>query len=258
MLMFRPIAIVLLSLVASCVLCHASSPTSSRAFVDRSRPAKTVDVGVHALVGGSYITDNYANCFPEIRQANSNMGVAYGAGAGVTLLIREYFGFGTELDIVANHQNTNVFTSNAELSSASNIYMRNSYVYCNIPVFVSWRFNVATTVRWILDTGLFYSYGLSGNQRQTIYRATLNALGQMVYNINEFKTDFFRSIDTFQNAFHRSDIGIYLGSSLVFNDHFVIGARARFGLRNMAYVPNGITCPRMHNINFMLQVGWRF
>ncbi len=256
--MFRLIAIAVLSFMASCLVCHAEPANQAKMFVDHSRPGKIVDVGVHALVGGSYITDNYADCFPEIRQANSNMGVAYGAGAAVTLSIREYFGFGTELNIVANHQNVNVFTSNAELSSASNIYMRNSYVYTNIPVFASWRFNVASTVRWVLDTGLFYSYGISGKQRQTIYRAALNQLGQMVYNINEFKTDLFKSGDTFQNAFHRSDMGIHIGSSLVFNSHFVIGGRAQFGLRNMAYVHNGITCPRMHSINFMLNVGWHF
>ena len=254
MLKFRHIAIAFLSLVASIQICSASSTE----FVDRARPSKIVEVGVHALVGGSYITDNYANCFPEIRQANSNMGVAYGAGAGVTLMLREYFGFGTELNVVANHQNINVFTTDAELSSASNIYLRNSYVYGNIPVFASWRFNVASTVRWVLDAGVFYSYGLSGNQRQTIYRAGLNALDQMVYNISEFMTDFFKSLDTFQNAFHRSNMGIHLGSSLVFRNHFVIGGRAQFGLRNMAYVYNGITTPSMHSINFTFRLGWRF
>lgn len=70
--------------------------------VDKSRPADFIDFDVHALVGGSYITENYVSCYPEISDLNAGMGPAFGVGAGVRFNIRGYLGLGTELNFTRN------------------------------------------------------------------------------------------------------------------------------------------------------------
>ena len=143
-------------------------------------------------------------------------------------------------------------------SSMSNIFIRNTATYIEIPVYLQFRFNIARNVRWRVNAGLFYAYGIAGNQRQDIYNAQVNQLGQLVSTVMKTKCDYFGDVASFINAFHRSDIGLHLATSLLFG-RFSVGGRLNFGFKNIAYIPGGrgIITPNIHNFNYALTLGCR-
>ena len=51
-------------------------------FVSFAPARQFLEVDVHLLGGGSGVIQNYASCFPEIREINNSMGGSYGVGAG--------------------------------------------------------------------------------------------------------------------------------------------------------------------------------
>lgn len=240
------------------ILALVGLAASSQPFADHSRPARFLELQLHGLVGGSYLTNNYRGIFPAIRELDTTMGISYGLGAGAVLPFRDYFGIGTEINFVMNHNRADIFTSNFTIQSASNLYLRNSYYGINVPVYLTWRFNIGEGVRWNVDFGGYYSYGLGGSQKQALYRSLVNDLGQLVYQEEHFKPDFYNSDATFQNSFHRADLGLHLATGLTFHRHFFLAARAQFGLKNIAFIENGISIPSVHTVSFLIQTGWKF
>lgn len=226
-------------------------------FVSFAPARQFLEVDVHLLGGGSGVTQNYASCFPEIREINNSMGGSYGVGAGAVFGLNTFFGLGTELNILLNHGRTDMGVSNDDATSVSNVFLRNRYCYANIPVFMSFRFHVLGPIRWNVDAGLFYQYGLSGSQDQTIFNSVINDLGQLVPRVVKSKPDYFNSKDTFIHSYRRSDIGLHLSTALQFGRHFAIGARLQFGFKNVART-DGIVCPRIHNYDFHALAAYKF
>ena len=58
---------------------------------------------------------------------------------------------------------------------------------------MSFRFHVLGPIRWNIDAGLFYQYGLSGSRDQTIFNSVINDLGQLVPRVVKSKPDYFNS-----------------------------------------------------------------
>ncbi|MCC8071196.1 MAG: PorT family protein [Bacteroidales bacterium] len=226
-------------------------------FFDRSAPQDFLEVNLHALVGGSAVTQNYMSTFPEIQELNTAMGLAYGMGAGVTFGLRQWLGLGTELNVVVNRNRMDCAVSNTAVTSMSNLFMRNHYTYINIPVFLSLRFYPATGLRWNVDLGMYYSYGVGGSQRQTLYNWTTNDLGQIVPKVVESKPSYFGSSDTFLNGYKRGDIGLHLATALLFRGHVSVGGRMGVGFKNISR-KIGVLNPNIHNINFLVSVGYHF
>lgn len=229
----------------------------AQGFVSFAPAKQFVEVDVHLLGGGSGLTQNYASCFDEIRELNTSMGGSYGVGAGAVFGLNSFLGLGTEFNLLLNHCSMDMAVSNDDATTVSNIFLRNRYCYANIPVFLSFRFHVFGPVRWNVDAGLFYQYGLSGSQSQTIFNSEINDLGQLVPSVVKSKPDYFNSKDTFINSFRRSDIGLHLSTALQFGNHFAVGARLQVGFKNVART-DGIVSPRIHNYNFSALAAYKF
>lgn len=228
-------------------------------FIDFSPAKQPLEIRVHLLVGGNTVLQNYRKTFPVIQNLNSNMGIAPGAGARVTFGLRQYLGLTTEANILCYGYNMDMAVISDDGSrSMSALFVNNRFWYFNVPVCMTMRFNVAHSVRWNVDLGLYYSYGLGGRQRQSIYHAEKSEIGQLVAEKVEIKSDYFHSAATFQNSFHRSDIGLHFGSSLDFGPHLSVGFRLQSGFKNVAYCNDGLRTPSIHNIALHGMLGWRF
>ncbi len=226
-------------------------------FVNHAPAKKFVEVDAHVFGGTTGITQNYASKFSEITECNADNGTGYGLGAGAVFGLRQWFGFGTEANILVGHNKVNMAVSNHENVSMSNIFVRNRYTYINFPVFLSFRFNILDGMRWNVDVGLYYSYGIWGKQKQTIYNSTLNDLGQLVPRTVVTNCSYFNSSSTFINSYRRNDIGLHLATALQFGNHFFIGARCQIGFKNVSF-NSGLVNPNIHNFNFMGSAGYKF
>lgn len=249
--MFRAITIAL------CALLTMPNRAEAVDFIDYGPATDLIETDVHFLIGGSAILQNYSGCFSEIRELNASMGTAYGVGAGAVFGLRKYLGLGTEFNITVNNNRINMAVTNDDVTSVSNIFLRNRYYYMNIPLYLSFRFGLASTIVWNVDTGLYYSYGFAGSQKQTIYNSTVNDLGQLVPRVLESKPGYFNNGGTFVNRFRRGDIGLHLATAVTFGRRISVGGRVQIGLKNISHT-TGLKNPNIHNINVMATLGYKF
>lgn len=226
-------------------------------FVNHGAARHFLEIDVHALAGGSITTQNYMSLFPEIKELNSSLGSSFGGGASALFSLRDYLAFGTEFNVLFNNNNMDLAVSNDGVTSVSNIFLRNRYYYVNVPVFMSFRFNIGNVLRWNIDAGLYYAYGFGGRQDQSIYSSRINELGQLIPQVIITRPPYFKSGETFINGYYRSDIGLHIGTGLAISSHYLVGARLNLGLKNISHT-DGIKQPNIHNLNFHVMVGYRF
>lgn len=246
------------ALFLSAAITVAAVPAAQAAdFVDFARASRLIEVDVHALGGMSSVIQNYQSKFPQIQNLNQNLGGSFGLGFRAVFGVRGYLGFGTALDIVTNTYNIDMAVIGSDKSSMSAVFIDNRNFYANIPVFVSFRFNVDRSVRWSVDAGLYYAYGFAGTQKQRIYRAETNAMNEMVPQFQYVRTDYFHSPATFINAYNRGDLGLHLATGINFGPHLVVGVRYQLGIKNSSR-SIGVINPGVHNQCFHGVVGYRF
>lgn len=255
----------------SALLCHAESaapeapqdPSTSRygaverPFLDRSAPRRFLELEAHVLGGANYITQNYQSLFSEIADLNVNIGTTYGVGVGAQFAILDFIAIGTELNLLVNNYSVDMVATGEGMSSVSSIFLNNSYTTVNIPVYSSVRFNLARGVKWNVDLGLYYTYGLGGSQKQSIYDSRVNSLGQLVMTDEQNKVDYYDDYRCFINTTCRPDLGLHLATGLTFGRHFTIELRSQIGLKNEAKT-EGFRRPKVHNINLLCVAGYRF
>lgn len=226
-------------------------------LVDFAPASKFIEVDVHALGGIGSVTNNYKKHFPQIQNLNVNMGESLGLGFRAVFGLKEFLGFGTALDLTMNKYNIDMAVVGTDKLSMSSMFIDNRTYYVNIPVFVSFRFKVDKSVRWAVDAGMYYAYGLGGTQKQRIYRADINAMDEIVPQVVDLKTNYFHSTSTFINGYNRGDLGLHLATYINFGPHLVVGARYQFGLKNTSRAL-GVVNPMIRNHYFQGSVGYRF
>lgn len=239
------------------LLVMLTAKASEPGMVDHGRPAKFIDMDVHILAGGSYMTENYVSCYPEISDLNTSMRPAFGVGVGARFNVRGFLGLGTELNVTRNCFNMDMAVIGSGGQSVSNVFQRNTYYKVDIPVYVTFLFNLSQTVRWNVDGGLYYSYGLSGKQKNTIYDTRVNDLGQLMMSVTPYEADFYNDSNAFINSYDRGDIGLHLATGLIFSGHFKVGIRTHIGMSNLAN-SIGLVRPASHTLDFMTTIGWQF
>lgn len=240
------------------VMSFCMAPVASPAdMLDFGPARKFIDIDVHAIVGGSTILQNYKGSFKEIKNLDASVGLTGGVGARATLGFRDYLGLTTEANFLIRNYDMNMVVGSLSSGTLSGVKLDNDIYIVNIPICLTLRLNVSGKVKWHVDFGGYYSYGFYGRQRQDIFVATTNALGELVTVQSKVNTDYFNSESTFLNSFRRSDYGVHLATFLDFGPHLRVGARMQVGLKNVSYTL-GIVNPSVHNFDFGGSVGYRF
>lgn len=240
-------------LAAAC----AAGAWAQTPFLDRGPARKFIEADLHVLAGGSYVTNDYASRFSQISAVNASMRFAYGVGAGARFCLRDYLALGTELNVTFNASRMDMAVTSQESPRLSTVFLRNRYRYLDIPVYVRLSMNPGTAVRWHVDVGAYYAYGLGGTQRSTIFNAQVNDLGQLLTTTELTRCDYFNDSRAFINSYYRGDWGLHLATGLTFNRRLSVSLRTHVGLRNVANT-RGIVHPSCRNFDCMGSVGWTF
>lgn len=248
--------LIITSLIAAVGLVTQAAPPD-RPFFDTGAAPKLIEPSVHLTGGGSTVFHNYKSAFREIESINTNMGFLGGIGARATFGIRGFLGLTTELNFQVRNYNIDMSVVGSQESTMSAVFINSRQWQVSIPVLITLRFNVAHSVVWNVDFGPYYSYGIGGHQKQSIFVGKINSLGQLVGEQISIKSPYYNSEATFQNSFRRSDWGVHLGTSLSLGPHMMVGARIQAGLKNTSYT-RGLVNPRVRNFDVAGMVGWRF
>lgn len=250
---FYIIMVILLAVISPLAV---SSQCVNRSGVCGPGGMQLLEIDVHAMVGGSYVTENYMDCYPEISDLNSNMGLALGVGLGVKFNLTRTLGLGTGLNYVRNRTTLDMAVTGEGASSISNVFQRNTYYTFDVPVYISFAPYISNGVKWNFDLGMYYSYGVRGTQKSTIYDAKTNELGQLMTSRTVLEKDYYKD-GAFINSFKRADMGLYLSTGITFFGHLKLGVRSHIGFKNVAK-SSGLRHPNSHNISFMAIAGWVF
>lgn len=246
----------LYSAIAAIVLAMAPSVSAAN-FLDRSPAKRFLEVDVHALGGAFGVTQDYMSRFPEIQNVNVDMGASFGLGARAVFGLKEYLGLGTAIDFTLNDYDVDMSVVSMSSPAVSTISLDNRAYYVNLPVFASFRFNVGRSIRWCVDAGFYYAYGIGGRQKQQIIRTEITPSGQQTEQKVYISTDYFHSRDSFINGFNRGDFGLHLATYFNLGPHLIVGARYQIGAKNAAR-KIGIVNPSIHNQFFHAVIGYRF
>lgn len=210
-----------------------------------------------AMMGGSYLTENYRKCFSEISDLNSVMGPAGGVGIGARFNIRRFLGLGTEINLTRNSEKMDMAVVGGDGRSVSNVFQRNTYWRIDIPVYMSYIARLGEKVEWNADLGLYYAYGTGGSQKNNIYHTRANELGQLMMSMTSYDTGFYGDHLAFINYYRRGDIGLHIATGLTFFRRLRIGLRSHIGFSNAARC-EGIVRPTSHTMDIMAMAGWMF
>lgn len=255
--MNKTVIAMLLAVIPLCMSADEAPDGSIIPFLNSARASRIINIDVHAGAGNSFVTQNYESTIENISDMNLGSGWSFMGGLKCELAVRDYLWIGTECNLLINNYTADFIVHPENSAGVSNIFVKNHYYYLNFPVFASFKLNIASTVRWNVDAGVYYSYGLAGDQRQTIYNAVVNDIGQLISSSYTLKTDYFNDDRSFINSAHRSDIGLHLATGLTFSRHISVGMRAQIGFKNIANTV-GIHRPNLHNISFMGTLGYNF
>lgn len=246
------------SLFISAILLSTFAATAqSPAFIDYGKADKFIDIDAHLLFGGSYVSNNYNKCYSEISDLNSTMGFAYGAGIGVKFNFSKFIGLGTQFNYTFNKGKMDMAVTQDGAPNVSNVFIRNSYRNVDIPIYMSFSFNLASRVRWEANGGIYLGIGTGGSQKTTIYNAKVNELGQLLTTTQHLKAGYYNDNKAFINSYKKNDFGLYIGTGLIFYDRISVNVATNIGLKNVAK-SSGLVKPSAHNFKFFCGVGYHF
>ncbi|MBD5316384.1 MAG: hypothetical protein HDS11_01760 [Bacteroides sp.] len=235
-----------------------SAAAGGAPFINHSKPASLLDFEVHALIGGSAITQNYQKSFPQISELATSMGVSGGIGAEATANFSDFLALGMEINFLANNFKMNTAVADDDATSITNVFVKNRFYTFNFPVFMRFNFNLGNSVRWNLDAGGFYSYGITGTSSTTLYSALVNPVGQLITSVTSEDYKYYNSDNTFIASSWRGDFGFHFGTGLTVRRCVRLGVSSQIGLKNVAHAYNAVKTPRVHNYNVMCSLGWCF
>jgi len=240
-----------IALIFSSIQAHSSD------FFDTSAPKNIIEGEVFTAIGASWFTQNYKDNIPNLQALNMTPGTMIGLGARVQIAIHDFFAIGTTASFnICNNSMTAIGISHQPDNTAG-FNIKNHYYYFNVPIYASFRFNIAKNVRWNIDTGFYYGYGVGGTSKSNIYITYQNELGQFITEQFYDKDSYFSEDAPLIHGTHRSDYGLHLATGFKFFDHYCINFVSQYGLKNVAEEKN-TTDISVHNINLNVTLGYEF
>lgn len=237
--------------------CLFLSISADAQLINNGKADKFLDLEAHLLLGGSYVTQNYKSCYPQITDLNNSMGFAWGIGFGAKFNFSSFIGLGTEFNYLRNAGKMDLAVTSDAATNVSNVFIENKYRTIDIPVFMSFNFNLARNVKWNVDGGVYFDFGTSGTQKATLYNVKVNELGELMMTRTTVKSDYYDDNDAFINSYRNFDMGLHIATGLTFMNKISVGVRSHFGFRNVAH-SNGIVKPNAHNIGLFATAGYHF
>lgn len=247
-----------LSAIISLAAVITGAAADGTPFVEHGKPDRFLSFDAHALLGGVTVTQNFRSCFPQISQMAITTGVSTGVGATAHTSFTRFISLGMEANFLINNFRMNMAVADDDATSITDVFVRNHFYTLNFPVYITLDFNLGSKVKWNVDAGAYYSYGLTGKSKSTLYTAQVNPLGQLITTMTSAKSDFYNSEEAFITSYYKGDYGLHLATGLTFGRRVSIGLRMQIGFKNVAHAFDAVKRPNVHNFNFFGTAGWCF
>lgn len=229
----------------------------SHPFMDTSRPNKPLDIGVHAGLGVSTITQNYSSAIPGCADFHLSSGLQSVFGATVEVPLRKFLAIGTGADFLINNNSWAMTVIDAEPNRVSSVYCRNAYRAFEIPVYISLRFNLGSRVSWVNEAGVFFGFGTGGKTKITAYTVAVNQLGQQQVTRSKYDNPYYKADTPILNGIERNQWGVHLSTGLRYRERWSLKTVLRYGFSDVA-CNYGVLDVHIHNLSVSFRLGYTF
>jgi len=171
-----------------------------------------------------------------------NFKPGYQFGVGIDYYFNDHWGIQPSLMLISKGykikgDNFNSFYSAQYINQELMFYdITDNKVYVELPLLLTYRFNVSEKFKLIFSGGGYIAYGIAGKSKN------MNTLLD-----GSTKKD---KVDSFSAGVEKFDTGLAAGAALEYNDKYSIGLSSDFGLRTI----DG----RDKNRTYGLTFGYRF
>jgi len=171
-----------------------------------------------------------------------NFKPGYQFGVGMDYYFNDHWGIQPSIMLItkgykSKGDNFNSFYSAQYINQELMLYeITDNKVYVELPLLLTYRFNVSEKLKLIFSGGGYIAYGITGKFKNT------NTLLD-----GSKRKD---KVDSFSAGVEKFDTGLAAGAALEYNDKYSIGLSSDFGLRT--------TQARFKNRTYGLSLGYRF
>lgn len=253
--MKRKSGIIKAGILAAMVSVAVSATAKDQPFYDAHHAQDLVEGNFHVGCGLSSIVNNYATVIDGITDFLQSPGCAMRAGLDVRFNIRNSFGIGTGLEGGINNSRFAMSIVNGNTGTISSAYISHHFYDINVPLYLSWRFNIGSRMQWNLDVGTYFSYGLGGTMKARGYNTGHNSIGQPVVNHVSYSNGYFDADRPYINGVKREDYGPRIATGLVYKNRFSFNVVYQVGLRNLSINPGAIDV-KYRNMSLIFQIGY--
>ncbi|MBE6318324.1 MAG: PorT family protein [Bacteroidales bacterium] len=226
-------------------------------FMNLDTASRFIECDVHALVGVSVFAQDYQKHVPMMSEVSSSPGCGWGIGATVRFALKDYLAIGTQLDVLAlNNKYSMIMVDPNNHSQISAIVTNQSYCI-SIPVFASLRFNIDENVKWNIDLGCYYNFGIGGTQKGDTYTTFKNNIGQVVTEYKHYKWDYYNEKHPLIHGIDDIDFGFIIGTGILVYNHYKVGVEARICTKN-ATTDEGTIRPNVKSHLLAMKIGYQF
>lgn len=215
------------SLATVAFVAAISGSAQASDFFDTSKPKNIFDLGARVGFNISNQTHN-----PEGTKLNlDKWGTGFDAGVICDINIKDYISIQPGFFFESRSHDYAYIYPNEPLDYIRYGHTRN-YTF-TVPILVSLRLNPADNIRWSVDLGPYFQFGLGGSDK------------------GEENNIAFK--DSHYDFRHKFDIGLKIGTGIKFMQHYYIGVHYLSGFKHVwKDVANG------HNKAWTFTIGYDF
>ncbi len=207
-----------------------AATTASAGILDSGTPGKPLSLGVRLGINTSNMSNNYTYAAPSYRWTSTDWGTGFTAGVVADINIVNFFslqpGFYFQSRNMDYRYEFDTATATGQVVSLDHIEAGHIRSYnFNIPVLLSFRFNLTSLFQIRAEAGPYFQWGLGGNDKYTV--STVNIPDE------SFKRDIYGD-DGFLRSY---DWGFKIGGGLTLMGRYHLSIHYEAGCRNIYKQP---------------------
>lgn len=198
--------------LAATLLFTGVQTAQAQDFFDTSSPDKLVSLGVRAGIN----TSNQTSPEGDKELNLDSWGTGFTAGAVVDLNFRDFFAIQPGVFFESRSHNYSYMTETVADETRTQIYQygHTRSTWLKIPLLASFRFNPAPSLRWAVEAGPVFGFGLGGHNKVNLSLPNTDPL--------HFKATYF-------DSFKKWSFALKFGTTLRYADHYLIGIHYEAG-----------------------------
>ncbi|MDD2961010.1 MAG: porin family protein [Muribaculaceae bacterium] len=220
--------IVALFLFATCF-----NQLTASEFMDSSPASKPIGLGIRLGITSSSVGMNTKDIYPDLKKGITEWGAGFEVGAVVNLNIKNFFTLQPGFFFQNKSYNSTLINMNSANQKLENALGHSRFYYFQIPVLCSFRFNITNELKWNVDFGPYFAFGIGGDTKYESFSTEINN-GNAIIESRDYKYDYFGDSNSYNVRMKSFDWGFKIGTGLTFLQHYSLSVYYNIGCKNVA------------------------